>query len=102
MLITPNKWGSRLPIEQLTSGAVSCFTNVTRQNSWGGVWADKPATRNRRRRLIYRDVNFVIRRFREVGLRNRGDQRHAGEQEQNEGPDCTHRCVASTDAMIAT
>jgi hypothetical protein len=78
MWITPNQWGSRLPIERLTSGAASRFTNVIRQNSWGDVWADKPATRNCGRRLIYRDVNFVIGRFREVGLRNRGDQRHAG------------------------
>ena len=102
MLITPNKWGSRLPIEQLTSGAVSCFTNVIRQNSWGDVRADKPATRNRGRRLIYRNVNFVIGRFREVGLRNRGDQRNAGEQEQNERPECSDHRIASTDAMIAT
>jgi hypothetical protein len=78
MLITPNKWGSRLPIERLTTGAVSCFTNMIRQNSWGDGRADKPATRNCGRRLIYRNVNFVIGRFREVGLRNRGDQRHAG------------------------
>jgi len=78
MLITPNQWGSRLPIKRLTSGAMSCFTNVIRQNSWGDGRADKPATRNCRRRLIYRDVNFVKERFRAVGLRNRGDQRHAG------------------------
>jgi hypothetical protein len=78
MLITPNKWGSRLPIERLTSGVVSCFPNMIRQNSWGDGRADKPATGNCGRHLIYRDVNFVIGRFREVGLRNRGDQRHAG------------------------
>jgi hypothetical protein len=78
MLITPSKWDSRLPIEQLTSGAVSCFTDVIRQNSGGDLWADKPATGNRGRRLIYRNVNFVIGSFREIGLRNRGDQRHAG------------------------
>jgi len=78
MLITPNKWGSRLPIERLTSGAASCFTNVLWQNNRGDGGADRPGTRYRRRRLIYRDVNFVIERFREVGLRNRGDQRHAG------------------------
>jgi hypothetical protein len=66
MWITPNQWGSRLPIERLTSGAVSCLTNVIRQNSWGDVWADKPATRNCGRRLIYRDVNFVKERFRAV------------------------------------
>ena len=102
MLITPNKWDSRLPIERLPSGAVSCFTNVIRQNSWGDVRADKPATRNRGRRLIYRNVNFVIGSFREVGLRNRGDQRNAGEQEQNERPECSDHRIASTDAMIAT
>src|SRR6267154_2721565 len=78
MWITPNEWSSRPPIERLTSGAVSCFTNVLRQNNRGDGGADKPGTRYRRRRLIYRDVNFVIGRFRAVGLRNRGDQRHAG------------------------
>jgi len=78
MLITPNQWVSRLPIKQLTSGAVSCFTNVIRRNSWGDRRADKPGTRYCGRRLIYRDVNFVIGCFRAVGLRNRGDQSHAG------------------------
>jgi hypothetical protein len=78
MWITPNQWGSRLPIERLASGVVPCFTNVPWQNNRGDGGADKPATRNCRRRLIYRDVNFVKERFRAVALRNRGDQRHAG------------------------
>lgn len=65
---------------RLSADATPCFTNLPRENDLGDGGADELDAMDYRRRLIYGSVNFVIRSFREVGLRDRGDTYYRAEQ----------------------
>ena len=80
MWITPNGCAGCLPLECWRVDSAPCFTNLPRQNDWGDGRTDKPDARNNGRRLIYGGVNFVIKSFREVSLRDRGNAYHGAQQ----------------------
>jgi hypothetical protein len=89
MWIMPNRCAGRFSLVSLGAEAQSCLTNLPRQNDWGDSGADEPDARNYWGSLIYGSVNFVVRSFRQVSLRDGGDTNDRPQQKNNEYPDAS-------------
>jgi hypothetical protein len=86
MRIGPHRRVGCLPLVALSVDTSPRFPNLPWQSGCCKVGADKPDPGDHRGSLIHRCVNFVIRSFWEVRLRDRGNANHGAQQKRNERP----------------